>query len=261
MMTDPDVDLAGHAYWEDVWERTGRHRVGQFAYFHYALSRIFDRYTTKGCQVCEVGCADSAWIPYFLERGMRVSGIDYSTKGVARLQTTLARRGLHANLTATNVLDPSFQPSPIHDLVFSLGLVEHFRDPGAILGPMHGLLKKGGVLLTLVPNLIGVWGFVQSKLDPEILALHVRYSPPDIDQVHIRAGFYPVEAARYFGTFGPLMLNAPAIARRLPRVYQITTGCVWLLEQGFAWPLGLSLGRHSESRLFSSHIIGVYKKQ
>ena len=45
-MTKPDVDLAGHTYWEDVWERTGQHSVGQFSYFHHALARLFRRHAS-----------------------------------------------------------------------------------------------------------------------------------------------------------------------------------------------------------------------
>ena len=82
-MTKRDVDLAGRAYWEDVWERTGRHSVGQFLRPSITRSRVCSAaMLTRGAQVCEVGCADSAWIPYFIEQGMRVSGIDYSEKGI-----------------------------------------------------------------------------------------------------------------------------------------------------------------------------------
>lgn len=259
-MTKPDVDLAGHAYWEDVWERTGQHSVGQFSYFHHALARLFRRHVTRGAQICEVGCADSAWIPYFIDQGMRVSGIDYSEKGVARLQRALERRGLSANLIAADMLDPAARPTAANDLVFSLGLVEHFRDPGAILRPMRDLLRDGGVLVTVVPNLLGLWGFLEGRVAPEVLAVHVLYSPPDLDAIHRQAGFEALEPARHFGTFGPLMMNVPSIERRYPRTYRFGTGCLWLLEQAVAWPLGTTLGRRSETRLLSSHIVGVYRR-
>ena len=259
-MTKPDVDLAGHAYWEEVWERTGQHSVGQFSYFHHALAQLFHRHAPRGAQVCEVGCADSAWIPYFIERGMRVSGIDYSEKGVARLQRALERRGLSAKLIAADMLDPAARPTAANDLVFSLGLVEHFRDPIAILRPMRDLLRDGGVLVTVVPNLLGLWGFLEGRLAPEVLAVHVRYSPPELDAIHRQAGFEPVETAQHFGTFGPLMLNVPSIERRYPRTYRFGTGCLWVLQQAVAWPLGTMLGRRSETRLLSSHIVGVYRR-
>jgi hypothetical protein len=88
----------------------------------------------------------------------------------------------------------------------------------------------------------------------------VRYSPRELDRIHRQAGFELVEPARLFGTFGPLMLNVPSIERRYPRTYRFGTGCLWILQQAVAWPLGTTLGRRSETRLLSSHIVGVYRR-
>jgi len=258
--TETDVDLAGHAYWDDVWQHTGEHRVGHLSFFHYSLARVFDRYATAGSRVCEVGCADSAWIPYFLERGRHVTGIDYSARGVDRLRAELTRRGLHADLVVADVLDPEFRPDPTHDVVFSMGLIEHFREPSSILRPLRGLLREGGFIVTVVPNLRGLWGKIQSRLDADVLALHIPYRPEEIDRVHSEAGFVAVEPAGYFATFGPLIMNAPWIAKRYPRAYRIGTGAIWVVEQAIAWPAGVTLGRYSQSRTFSSHIVGVYRK-
>ncbi len=260
MKPDSNVDLAGHSYWEDVWELTGEHRVGHLSYFHHALSRVFDRYTTKGTRVCEVGCADSAWIPHLIGRGALVSGIDYSAKGIARLRAALERRGLEAELIVADMLDPAFRPTREYDVAFSLGLIEHFSDPRLILAPMSRLLRTNGVLITLVPNLRGLWGRIQGRLDPEVLAVHLKYAASELDEAHARSGLTVVEPARHFGIFGPLVLNVPAIARRHPRLHRYATGCVWMLEQAIAWPLGVTLGSHAESQLFSSHLIGVYRK-
>ena len=258
--TDADVDLAGHAYWDDVWQHTGKHRVGHLSFFHHALARVFDRYATAGSRVCEVGCADSAWIPYFLERGCHVTGIDYSEKGVDRLRAVLAQGGLEADLIVADVLDPGFHPDPSHDLVFSMGLIEHFREPSSILLPLRGLLRDGGFIVTVMPNLRGLWGRIQRRLDADVLAVHIPYGPDEVDRIHSQAGFVAVEAAEYFATFGPLVMNAPRLAKRYPRGYRVGTGAIWLIQQAIAWPLGTALGRYSESRALSSHIVGVYKK-
>src|SRR5262249_36335109 len=105
-----DLDLAGTRYWDAVWDRTGEHRVGRLSYFHHAFAQRLDRHLSRGSQVCEVGCADSAWIPYLIERGVRVTGIDYSARGVGRLEAALRRRSMEAELVVTDVLDPSARP-------------------------------------------------------------------------------------------------------------------------------------------------------
>jgi SAM-dependent methyltransferase len=160
-----------------------------------------------------------------------------------------------------DLFDPSIVPRARYDFVFSLGLVEHFADGTAAVRALADLLKPGGTLLTIVPNLTGTWGFIQKRLDRAVYDVHIRHTPATLDELHREAGMDTVEPARYFGGFGPLVMNAPRFADAYPRLHRAVMGGVWMAQQAVAWPAGVLLGRRSESRLLSSHILGLYRRR
>ena len=259
-MSSTSSDLAGRGYWDRVWRRSGRHPVGRLTYFHRSLARVFSEYVRPGMSVCEVGCADSVWVPHLIAQGADVTGIDYSETGIDRLRDALRRQDMRASLITGDMFDAEAMPRGSCDVVFSLGLVEHFTDGAAAARAVAALLKPGGVMITVVPNLIGVWGAIQKRLDRAVFDVHVLYDPAGLDALHERAGLQPIERARYFGGFGPLVMNAPRVADRAPRLHNAVLAAVWAAQQAVAWPLGLALGRGAESRALSSHIIGVYRR-
>ena len=258
MTTDASSDLAGRAYWEDLWRRGGHLRFGRFSYFHAAFGRLLRRYARSGMTACEVGCADSVWVPFLVRFGLRVTGLDYSRAGVDRLRATLANDRLEATLVCGDLFDDPLRGTRF-DLVFSMGLIEHFENGTAVLNRLKRLVAPGGVLVTIVPNLTGAWGTIQKRLDPEIYKVHVPYGPAQLDELHAAAGLQPVERANYFGVFGPLILNSGPFRRGWPRTHRVVQGTVWILQQAVSWPAAAILGDRAETRLLSSHVVGVYR--
>jgi SAM-dependent methyltransferase len=254
-------DLAGRPYWDQVWRRSGERPVGRFAYSHHAFARVFLEHVRPGMAVCEAGCADSVWVPFLLQQGHTVAGLDYSEHGIDRLRRTLKDKGLHADLYLGDLFDPAVMPRGRYDFVFSLGLVEHFGDGAGAVRALAALLKPGGLLLTVVPNLSGLWGSIQKRLDRAVYDVHVRYTPSSLDDLHRTAGLDIAEPARYFGGFGPLVMNAPKFADRYPSLHRAVVAGVWAVQQTVAWPAGVVFGRRGESRLLSSHLLGLYRRR
>jgi SAM-dependent methyltransferase len=254
-------DLAGRPYWDEVWRRTGDRSVGRFAYSHHVFARELLAAVPPGASVCEVGCADSAWVPFLVDQGYRVSGLDYSERGINRLRESLRQKGLKAELFLGDLFDSSSMPRGCHDLVFSLGLVEHFREGGKVVRALADLLRPGGTLLTVVPNLSGSWGAIQKRLDRAVYDVHLCYVPSALDDLHRQADLEILKPARYFGGFGPLVMNAPRFADAYPRLHRTTVAALWSLQQAIAWPAGAILGPHSESALLSAHILGLYRRR
>jgi 2-polyprenyl-3-methyl-5-hydroxy-6-metoxy-1,4-benzoquinol methylase len=252
------TDLAGSAYWDDLWRRDGNRGLGRFSYFHTAFARVLGAHLRPGMRVCEVGCADSVWVPLLAARGYDVTGLDYSESGVARLRERLQAQHLDARVVCGDLFADSLEPGGF-DVVFTLGLIEHFTDVGAVLERLRRLLKPGGVLITIVPNLAGVWGALQRRVDKEIYEVHVPYTVEMLDRVHRAAKLDPVSPPHYFGIFGPLILNSGALRRNWPRVNRACQGVLWITQQGVSWPLALIAGERANGRAFSSHIVGVYR--
>lgn len=63
-------------------------------------------------------------------------------------------------------------PDTLFDVVFSDGFIEHFEDTAAVVARHTDLLTPGGTLLLIVPNLLGINGWVQKWFDPANLAIH-----------------------------------------------------------------------------------------
>lgn len=253
-------DLAGQEYWDGIWRRSGARSLGRFSYFHRAFSTLLTRYVRPGSAVCEVGCADSVWVPHLIRMGARVTGLDYSEPGLARLRARLAAERLEASLLASDLLGPVPFGGATFDVIFSLGLVEHFNDPAPALHAMRDALHPEGVMITMVPNLVGAWGPLQARLDRDVFERHMPYDTGALDAIHCRSGLTAVEPARYLGVFGLTILHRPSLAERFPRVNRACAAAQWLTTQAVSWPAAILLGRRAESRSFSSHVVGVYRR-
>jgi SAM-dependent methyltransferase len=253
-------DLAGRAYWDGIWRRTGHGGAARFSFFHHAFRRVLDRYVGPGTTACEVGCADSIWIPYLICRGAEITGLDYSEAGMRRLRESLSARGLSATLLGGDLLGDNPFGGRQFDVVYSLGLVEHFDRESRVVAALARALRPGGILITVVPNLAGTWGALQRRLDRHVFDLHVVYLPADLDRIHAEAGLDAVAPAEYFGVFGPLIMHRPSLAERHPQLNRGLMAVLWGGQQLVAWSASLALGRMADSRWLSSHVVGVYRR-
>lgn len=257
--SEAPVDLAGVNYWDAIWRRSSTRSLGRLSYFHFTFARLLNRYLPPNAAVCEAGCAHSVWIPYLVRRGARVSGVDYSEPGLARLRARLKADRLSANLICTDLTSDRPFGELRFDLIFSLGLLEHFQNPAPVIRAFAAATAPKGIVLTVIPNLTGLWGHLQRRLDRQVFELHVAYDPGQLDRIHTAAGLRPILPAQYFGVFGPLLLHKPSFADRYPRMNLAALAMLWSLQQSVAWPAGTLFGSSAETALFSSHIVGVYR--
>jgi SAM-dependent methyltransferase len=82
-------------------------------------------------------------------QGAVVFGVDLSEPIVRQARSAFPDRGLHAAVSDVRRLpfrDGSF------DAVYSMGTIEHFRDPETALHEMHRVLRPGGRAVVGVPN-------------------------------------------------------------------------------------------------------------
>jgi hypothetical protein len=111
-----------------------------------------------------------------------------------------------------------------------------------------------------VPNLAGLWGALQARLDADVYAMHVPYDRASLDRLHTDAGLRPVAPAAYMGILGLTLLHSPPLAARAPRLSACATGAAWVAQQAITWPAGLLFGRYAESAWASSHLVAVYRR-
>ena len=161
--------LAGTAEWDQHWAKTKLPaRVRLFLSGYRAFHRVFKRVLPPHIEeVCEFGCAPGRWLVYFAKRyGARVWGLDISPLGCDLARANLRLCGVrgeivHGDLASTRIPDSKF------DLVYSLGLIEHFDDPLPVLAAHVAAAKVGGLIFVSVPNLIGPLGRLELRLSPD----------------------------------------------------------------------------------------------
>ena len=96
----------------------------------------------------------------------------------------------------------------LFDLVYSIGLIEHFKDVKNIINKHTFLMEDGGELLIIIPNFRGVNGWAQKRFDKENYKIHnIECMDPDyLSKIALDLGLKNVESY-YSGGFSVWIEN------------------------------------------------------
>ena len=226
-MIRPPEDLAGRVHWDEVYGSVETIQRGWFPAQYEAL--LLDRMLLSAVReggarsVLEVGCGSSVWLPRLaLESGVAVAGLDYSPQGCALARQRLAIEGVAGIVHCGDLFTVSTDVVGEWDLVFSLGVVEHFTDLEGVVRALSRFVKPGGRLLTEVPHMWmqgGVWsihGLLSWLWQPRLLAKHHVTTRRQLERACVAAGL-EVIGGGYLGTFS-LNIVAWELHPRWPRL-------------------------------------------
>lgn len=157
------------------WDRIYQHVGDRYQLYLYqpqlveVLEQVAER--VPGGMVLEVGCGKGNELLECAKRGLRCVGIDFSEKALHLLRKRVEEKHLsitllRADTRALPFVDNSF------DLVFSQGVLEHFRDPQIVLQEQFRVLRPGGYLVVEVPNRWTLYTIYKKMM----MALH-RWAP------------------------------------------------------------------------------------
>src|SRR5206468_5822487 len=102
---------------------------------------------TPGARVLEIGCGRSPWLPFLARRfGCLVTGIDIEPHAARLARANLEGACVPGTIVCGDAFDPGAHPGLLRcfDLVYSMGVLEHFADPAERIARLARYLGPGG---------------------------------------------------------------------------------------------------------------------
>src|SRR4249920_2993566 len=175
------------------------HRTSRSAEFVFGgadrAQRIAAAVGGPGRRVLDLGCRYGALTRWYLE-GNDVVGMDVDREALAEAA------GLGIETHWGDVEEPFPFPDGSFDVVVAGELLEHVREPGAVVGEARRVLRRGGRLVASVPNAFRLKNRVRFALGrrPETDPTHLHIFRPD-DVRALLAGWEDVELEFVVGRF------------------------------------------------------------
>ncbi len=255
-------ELSEKDYWNEKLSKIPLPRIYSVKQYNiYRFNSLFkDLLKDKSnCRIIEIGCGSSAWLPYFYkEYGLDVYGIDYSQIGCEIAEKNLEyfinirkKRIWQMDLFSIDTTKTGF-----YDIVFSYGVIEHFDDPRIAIDSISKLLKPGGIIITVVPNFLGIFGLIQRIFMNDIYKIHKLINKNEIINYHTQ---YIPKYSNFFGTF--YLEVVPWVNIKIKNIIlkKILLKFVYLFSQFMSLILK-NFHIKFESKYFSPYIVYVGEK-
>lgn len=108
-----------------------------------------------------------------------------------------------------------FNSSQRFDLVYSIGLIEHFDIPTKLLRQHWRLLTRNGVMMLAIPNFLGINGIFQLLFDPSNLQKHnLTLMQPEVFSKFVAKATGVKPEMLYYGGFN-MWLEHPNIVQKI----------------------------------------------
>ena len=231
-------DKAGQQYWNNHWEtiphdafrpesnvlRNYRDRV-----VANAIARALQGLPANSI-VLEAGCADSSLLAYLGSRGYQILGVDYSSVGCERFRKRLETEGIEARVECCDIFVPPQNLLGVADCVLSYGLVEHFEDTAGCIQALRALVRPGGRILTIIPNMRGLVGLLQRICAPSIYNVHIPHKVSELVASH-RTNLTVVESGYLLPSgFGVVNYHEPDSSSAALSLRRMAVACLGRLS-------------------------------
>lgn len=255
-------DLAKTKYWDENWENVKLplllHPIKNPV--EGRLIQFFQKWIPRGGRLLEIGCGASAWMPIFAKRkGCELWGVDYSEHGLELTRKNLEVQGLQAQLVLGDFCKLDL-PKESFRVIYSGGVIEHYRDPTPIFRKSAELLEPGGLKITIIPNLAGLPGEIQKRIDRAVYDVHMPFRPRDLDRFQRSVGLEPVIPGRPFGVFYLGVVNWRNTFERLPAFWRrcLARG-IQAADMGIGW-LTRGADKALDCEALSPYFLSIYRK-
>jgi 2-polyprenyl-3-methyl-5-hydroxy-6-metoxy-1,4-benzoquinol methylase len=259
-MNDQGQTLTSPAYWDKYWQDRAlptEIRKGQSLYLD-ELIKVFENYLPRGESrtALEIGGAPGGYLA-FMHRalGYEITVLDYSELGCRMAKKNFELLDIPAVVCCGDMFEAADR-LPRFDLVFSLGLIEHFSEPERVIEAHLRFLKPGGTLMIGCPNFLGVNRAIVKRLAPSLL----HSLDPEVTSIKrwstfaSRFGLSP-EFLGYVGGFEPLVAGRCESRRVQDRALWFALAqLAKILHHPATRPL-----RSLNAGWWSGYLLGVYR--
>lgn len=202
--------LTGLKYWDNMYQQNFRflntlsNSLFFQSYYHFVFRKVLSRFikNSNHKSVIEIGCAPGNYLIKFNRFfGLVPYGVEYAPSGFEETIQNFRYNSLPVeNVILADFFDKEFQRKnrEQYDIVFSAGFIEHFSDPLDVLTKQVDLIRSGGILICLIPNVKYINEWFSSR---ELVALHNQEIMTDIALQNLAAQV-PGTSIRYNSYFG-----------------------------------------------------------
>ncbi len=163
-------------YWDSVWVQKDTSKklysINKKEQFYFKLVGIINSYIkdyikkNKNYKIIEIGCGGSSTFPILINssNNLKIYGIDKSPNACKFVSEMDIYKDKSIDIICGDALELPLKHN-YFNIVYSIGLIEHFENQKDIIKSHVNLLKKGGLLVILIPNLMGFQAsLLRSKL-------------------------------------------------------------------------------------------------
>ncbi len=125
----------------------------------YHIVNLFNQ-KIKNIKIIELGAGSGGDILYLSQLGAKTTALDFSQESVSIIKSRAKTQKIKIK-TVCQDCQKTDLPNNYFDLVFSVGLVEHFTKPLPIIKEQVRILKPGGYLVIDVPQKFNLYTLVK----------------------------------------------------------------------------------------------------
>ncbi|MGB0403290.1 MAG: class I SAM-dependent methyltransferase [Salibacteraceae bacterium] len=246
-------NLTEREFWLNYWENKTDlvKKVESEDYFIPLFDKVVKDF--KPQTAIEIG-GFPGYQSIFLKKKHKVSTtlLDYVVH-TKRITELLEFNGLKADDISCIETDLfSYEPEKKYDLVFSIGFIEHFRDTKNLLEIHSKYLSENGTLLIIVPNFLGVNGWMNKTFDRANFDKHFLdcMDKDNLEELSNEIGLNVV-SSEYYGGFSIWLEN---MAKK-SGIFKLIFKSVWIVGKVFSKIL------RKETQLLSPYTILIARKK
>jgi len=255
-------ELTTDNYWDSTYVfRGGVRPVSLDGYKSHCAKLIYSKkrpYVEAASSILEIGGGGSQWLAYLAPEfpSKEFVSLDFSKKGNALLSDYAKANELKNLSVEEGDFFSANMGGKKFDFVYSHGVVEHFEDLSSVLLGHSRFLSPTGAMLTIIPNMAGILGWLTKKMNKSVYDIHVPHDLGSFKKGHDDAGLRLVDfgylCSSNFGVLSSCFKNQKSAGYRLyKQLTRVSKAVWWFEERSFELP---------RSGLFSPYIFAVSKR-